>query len=1230
MKILVLKLSNLASLAGEHVLDYRTGPLASAGLMAITGPTGAGKSTILDAICLALYGQVPRLRVAGKGLDGKVHEGAQELAMDDARTLLRRGTDGGYAILEFEGQDGRVYEASWLVRRKRGKSRELTVERSLTEVSSRQIIASRVTEFNEQIGRVVGLSFDQFTRAVMLAQSEFGAFLKATDEERAQLLEKLLATDIYRRLSVFAFEKRKQLESQYQEVQTQIGDWQPLASAERAQLDAQIAALALDKAQSEAKRRDLNAMQDWQKMRDRLQQQCDQSLLALQAARDAWSLLAPVRLEAQQLQEFQSIRPLIQPLATLQQRVISLSMQVATGEQAWESLQAQLADSERLQKDADLVYQDAKSLEQASRADLTEASRLEHEVRRLAEEQMQTDAHLQQVTTSLTEVQHTLDTHQQRRVTVQRERDVLGQQLQTTAELAVLDEGWPLYRSRIQDALQLLQSKKALDARITTRKSELVQMAQVVQQEQTASHDQESRHGTLAAQQVYIQTCRQQKDAVRLKDTALRDLIQQYQLYSHTRREMLGTQDKLDTMQKKYEALSVAQHAAQAQLQRADIEWTTLQKLLTRQRLLRSASVAELRQQLISEQPCPVCGSTDHPFAVSTHMVEVLARQDEVQEDEARQKLTTLQDEERRYQIELQHLAEIRQELQLGLEHLQIQEKVQKQALLGLPLASELRVVPDEERMRWLTQQLSHNQQEEQRLSTVLEQLEQVERSTRMQLEQLFQHQHSYQQLQQGQESLVEQHARIQAQQVEIEQAFTATLPVAWLTQWHSNPQDMFERLAARMLERLTIMHQHQALEAELQDLTQQNALLVVQRTQYAGQIQNLKQTHARVTSEWQQSHARLHGFLMQASQTLGQEITQVSQWQTQLSIHVQSTEHAVRRVHELHQQLLERMQTVKATLVAHQQQKTESEHDLTVIVQRIRVWRETHAIVDELFQRLQDIDEQQEAEIRKQLSIAQDAFQQAESQWAVYCKQREVHQTQMPGLSAVSGWQDECLSADDNLMPYVQEVELQLQMTQEAWVALRVQLQQDDERRNRTTALQAELEQRRAAYLRFCRMADLIASSDGKKFQKIAQGFFLDRLLEDANQQLELLSRRYQLKRAGDSLSLLVIDQDMGDEVRSVHSLSGGESFLVSLALALGLAAMASGRLRIESLFIDEGFGTLDPESLQTVMDALDRLQDQGRKVTVITHVQELHERIPTQIQVRKLGHGQSKLTVV
>jgi exonuclease SbcC len=163
-----------------------------------------------------------------------------------------------------------------------------------------------------------------------------------------------------------------------------------------------------------------------------------------------------------------------------------------------------------------------------------------------------------------------------------------------------------------------------------------------------------------------------------------------------------------------------------------------------------------------------------------------------------------------------------------------------------------------------------------------------------------------------------------------------------------------------------------------------------------------------------------------------------------------------------------------------------------------------------------------------------------------------------------------------------------------------------------------------------WARLNDIIGSADGKKFRQIAQEYTLDVLLSYANLHLEMLSKRYLLQRIPNTLGLQILDQDMGNEIRTVFSLSGGESFLVSLALALGLASLSSSRMQVESLFIDEGFGSLDPTTLNIAMDALERLHNQGRKVGVISHVQEMTERIPVQIKVSKENSGRSKVEIL
>ena len=194
----------------------------------------------------------------------------------------------------------------------------------------------------------------------------------------------------------------------------------------------------------------------------------------------------------------------------------------------------------------------------------------------------------------------------------------------------------------------------------------------------------------------------------------------------------------------------------------------------------------------------------------------------------------------------------------------------------------------------------------------------------------------------------------------------------------------------------------------------------------------------------------------------------------------------------------------------------------------------------------------------------------------------------------------------------------------------IKVSLLSHEKGKEQIKSFEKELNEKSELFENWSKLNDLLGSANGNKFKTIAQGYTLDVLLSYANKHLEDLTQRYSLEKIPDTLALLVVDNDMLGEVRSVHSLSGGESFLISLALALGLSSLSSNRMKIESLFIDEGFGALDIDTLSVAMDALDNLQTQGRKIGVISHVEEMKERITTQIQVIKSANGRSSVNII
>ena len=232
MKILRLSLNNLASIAGTQDINFESAPLAHAGLIAITGKTGAGKSTLLDAMCLALYDQIPRLNGAAGALKDASGQG---ISIKDSKNILRRGCTQGFAELEFIALDQKRYLARWEVRRARNKvDGNLKVERAITAVEDQRVLTQKISECTPTVEKLIGLSFEQFTRAVLLAQSEVGSFLKAKYQDRADLLEYLTNSHIFSLVSQKAFEKIRQIRGEKEQLQQLMGHID-LLSAEQLQ-----------------------------------------------------------------------------------------------------------------------------------------------------------------------------------------------------------------------------------------------------------------------------------------------------------------------------------------------------------------------------------------------------------------------------------------------------------------------------------------------------------------------------------------------------------------------------------------------------------------------------------------------------------------------------------------------------------------------------------------------------------------------------------------------------------------------------------------------------------------------------------------------------------------------------------------------------------------------------------------------------------------------------------
>jgi exonuclease SbcC len=424
-------------------------------------------------------------------------------------------------------------------------------------------------------------------------------------------------------------------------------------------------------------------------------------------------------------------------------------------------------------------------------------------------------------------------------------------------------------------------------------------------------------------------------------------------------------------------------------------------------------------------------------------------------------------------------------------------------------------------------------------------------------------------------------------------------------------PAATFMQLDRQIAERLAQLDQQ---KEELTEQQQRQQNLEKEQDRQQTRVQQLQTAEQQFKALAEQQQACQHAL----EQLLGSH-SNAEQWQQQLELAVEQARNAETTTATELQNVLTQLVRIAAELKAQQERLQALESENGELAGKITDWRARHPELDDGgLEDLLRIDDAQVSDLRQRLQHSEKAIEQASVLVQERDKRLRDHQAQHNGNLD-----------DEQLASALAELQNQFNVSEHLCAELRAEQAEDQRRQNANQALAQQIADAYSEYQRWARLNALIGSATGDTFRKIAQAYNLDLLVHHANVQLRQLVRRYRLKRGGSMLGLLVMDTEMGDELRSVHSLSGGETFLVSLALALGLASMASSTLKIESLFIDEGFGSLDPESLQLAMDALDGLQAQGRKVAVISHVQEMHERIPVQIQVRRQGNGLSTLEV-
>ncbi|WP_460352532.1 MULTISPECIES: AAA family ATPase [unclassified Pseudomonas] len=1212
MKILAIRLKNLASLAGPFEIDFTAEPLASAGLFAITGPTGAGKSTLLDALCLALFGAVPRLNNTGR--DAKVPDADGEITTGDPRTLLRRGTGEGYAEVDFVGVDGRRYRARWEANRAREKAGgKLQASRqSLRNIDQDQLLASQKGEYKTQLEAALGLNFEQFTRAVLLAQSEFSAFLKADDNDRSELLEKLTDTALYTRLGRRAFDKTKEAREAHKLLQDQATGVTPLAPEARAELDERFNAAQQQLKLQQAQLKQLEQQHSW--LRDLRQLQDAQQAAAeqLQSAQQQWEGLAGERLKLTRLEQLAPQRHQFARKTELDVQLTPLAAQIAAHtrqhgelgerqtqlEQALESAKVALSEAQQRHSDSAPLLRQAFE-EQSTLARLAKDTALSAEARQSAEQ-------------ACTEGQSAIQALQTKQAEVAERLQKIAAELEQSADLAPLSDAWNAYRDRLQQLMLIGNRLNQGQAELATLEQNAAHSADALatqKQQLEVLFKEAGAEPDAVAEQIGILGTLLQDNRKQLR--AIEDLTRLWASQQELEKRGAELQQRLLDAQQERERLTQDGVKTKAELTVAEQTLNVTRELLERQRLARSASVEELRAQLQDDQPCPVCGSNEHPYHQPEALLQSLGRHDESEQANAQQAVDQLKEKLTELRADVGGVIARQKELLQQQEQLTAQLQALAPSLQAHPLAPQLLNQDADKRDAWLTRQNDQlNQsitQDEQRQSALLTLQQDAARLTQQLRNAETAHQQAAQHLSNQQRELSSDRQRLDEEL----SAFASLLPVETLEALRIEPATTFMQLDRQIAERLAQVDQQKEELAEQQQRQQTLEKEQDRQLSRVQQLQSAEQQFSALAEQQQASQAKL-------AQLLG-EHSSAEHWQQQLEQAVDQARNAETSTAAELQSVRTQLVQIGAELKAQQERLQALQSEDSELTQKIADWRARHPELDDGgLEDLLRVDDTQLSELRQRLQHNEKAIEQAKVLLQERDQRLADHQAQHNGnLDA------------EQLASALAELQNQFNLSEQQCAELRAEQAEDQRRQNANQALAQQIADAYAEYQRWARLNALIGSATGDTFRKIAQAYNLDLLVHHANVQLRQLVKRYRLKRGGSMLGLLVMDTEMGDELRSVHSLSGGETFLVSLALALGLASMASSTLKIESLFIDEGFGSLDPESLQLAMDALDGLQAQGRKVAVISHVQEMHERIPVQIQVQRQGNGLSTLEV-
>jgi exonuclease SbcC len=1211
MRILQLRFKNLNSLVGEWLIDLSHPAFLADGIFAITGPTGAGKSTILDAICLALYGRTPRLRNISKS----------------SNEIMSRQTGECFAEVIFETNAGQ-YRCHWSQHRARKKAEgELqSPKHEIADGISGKIIEAKIRGVAEQIEKATGMDFDRFTRSMLLAQGGFAAFLQADADQRAPILEQITGTEIYSYISVKVHEQRVAETKKLDLLQAELAGMQVLSPEQEQQLTADLAekmksdvALNADLTQKNKAITWLEGMANTQADLVKLSEQQQDLVIRQQAFQPELDKLEQAKLALELSADYAGFNALRneqqhsqQELTNRQQALPEMDLQYTQVIQRLNTATSTLELKKTEYKQAQVVIRKVRELDfkiQEKQHPIQSAhdaiSHLKQQLNTLRGQQNQDGYERDKNQIKLTGVIDLLTKHQADEGLIE--------------QLANIEHKFHLLRGYAD--LQQQKANALADAEHTQKETA---QAWQLQSELLQQHKNEF-------QLIQSSVTQLQNDLVqKLDKRSLKDWRLELASLTERQAQLEQSQTSLQTLarfseqKKELTEQEITLNADEVGLNQQIIEKNTRNQSLEREiQLLETQlmlqkkieSYEDARQQLHDDEPCPLCGSEEHPYAQGN----IPALDDTVNSLNA-VKTALKVNTESVAQLRIK-LAENNKDLiQNSKQQAETGDNITEEQSLLTQYCSLLAVEGDVTDLQ-LTQWQHDNDTRLIQLRSIVFDVENIEQQLASEREGLDKKRAELNDLDKSLQTI--NHNKLTAEQAAERVAKELASATAQLS---AAQQATLDEVAIYGIKSLVM----ESLDDTFRKLSEQ-------RDKWR---------------EWQQDKAKfellISNFVSQIKHRTEQLITIESDLKVQQPLIIQLNSE------------LDLLRQERVTLFADKNPDS-VESDLSNGVEQAEknLDEERHLAkqIETALNKLQhDIATLTKAiESRnEQLKQAEVAFNQRlikvgfndEAAYQIAClgddERKVLHQqdqllkNEFSALMARLHDKTTHLASEQSKQITEQPIDLlkseqhqlvaNLNVLKEDIGAIRQKLNDNDTIRVQQKSRLEQIEAQQRECVRWNTLHELIGSADGKKYRNFAQGLTFEMMIGHANRQLQKMTDRYLLIRdEAQPLELNVVDNYQAGETRSTKNLSGGESFIVSLALALGLSQMASKNVRVDSLFLDEGFGTLDEEALDTALETLSGLQQEGKLIGVISHVQVLKERISTQIQISPSSGGRS-----